>query len=1143
MKKYFTLAILIFYFSTSFSQTYTPRQDYQWYTSISTVDNKGSVYNLTPYMWVPPGCQKVNAVFVASTAVLEQLLVESPAIRSVFSKRGIAILWSSDNFYHDDVTATGQIQTMLNVFSSLTGYTELKTVPWIVTGHSGTNPMPRYIVKTTPEKVAFAIINKATAQCGSITSVPILSTNGEFMEWDSYSKDLTANITSESSYGDVRNQRNAYAQPLSYFFDPNTGHFDCSRPLLQNIAMWLDDVWDLRFDSNGNMITLDQSKGWIVGLPCVGYTADQFTPIAYTNKATASLTLAQVKAAAWFPSQRTAQAAYDMANISMARTTQVTGFVDPVSGLYDAQSYWWRAIMLKIPFTLASDGHSVTLKTAPFTRMPNRTDYFDNGFNATQTFFNKAENSFTNSGNPSQIEVCSGNWKPTGTNTFEYVPRFKSTNYFIVRQQGDATYRSSVQAGNVNLTSVTGGTANTITFSAVANQNYSSLSPLTLTATSSAGVTVRYFVNNGPAHISGNQLIFDKDSIPPKAHFPIPVTVTAYHLGTASPLVNTATAVSRTFYIMNGALTPLTWFVAPTTLGTGDGTSWTNACSIQTAVSYATYGDNIFMKAGDYNLSASLSVDSKVLNIYGGFAGTESQISDRQRSDLDGNGITEPWEFTNKTRMVGGRYKATPTSFTIFKVTGGTVSNVRVDGISVEEGLYLGGGNPAGVNISGTCVFANSVVRNCRVYNAAGDVNSTASGGIATSVTDAVIDGCMIENCEAQPCQSTATYGGQSKGGGVWSAGTIQNSLVRNNRVIFNIVPPAGNTNTVKYNPYLYAAGIYLYNKTAKAINCVVCNNEVRVLNWDMVNHSADLNSITVRGVGINAENGGSIINCTIVNNAASVKDLNGNFVLTAANAGQGVGIYQKSQNSATTNNEGYLVNTVLWGNYAPGVSASSQQVFLSTASSAATSTPYFAYYNNLTSTSFSGFVSPNTAYFVASNQLTNLSTTNTTTSTGPLFLYPSSFVGAVWGGNAATSADSLKSITSANWTIQSGSYLLGKGAISYTAAGSTTLITPTLDFMGTTRSAIAPSVGAYESLLWTNPATSVSKLSGDTKSVYRSGNRLFNLQVGDKVKVFDATGRNLESFDVQGNTVAYVSKGFVIITIHGKSGKVVILR
>ena len=1138
MKKITLLLLAIVNLSSLMAQSYIPRQDYQWYTSISTTDNKASAYTLTPYMWIPPGCQKVNAVFVASTAVLEQLLVESPEIRAVFSRRGVAILWSSDNFYHDDVTATGQIQTMLNVFSSLTGYTELKTVPWIITGHSGTNPMPRYITINSSSRVAMCIINKATAQCGSGTTVPILTTQGDYGVWDSYSQDLNALFTVESNYSDVRNLRNIYGQPVSYFYDPNTTHFDCSRPLLKNIALWIDDTWNLRFDSNGNMISLDQTKGWIVGMPCVGYSADKFLPIPYTNQATASLTLAQVKAAAWFPSQRTAQAAYDMANVSMTRITQVTGFVNPADGTYDAQSYWWRAIMLKIPFTLNADGHSVALTTAAYTRMPNRTDYFDNGFNATQSFYNKVDNSFSNSGNPSQIEVCSGNWKQTGTNTFEYIPRFKSTNYVIVRQQGDATYRSSVQAGNVNLTSVTGGTANTLTFNAIANQNLNTLNPITLAATSTAAVTVRYFVNNGPAHVSGNQLIFDKDSIPPKAHFPIPVTVTAYHLGTASPLVNSASSVSRTFYIMNGALTPLNWFVTTTALGTGDGTSWANACTIQTAVSYATYGDNIFMKAGDYNLSASLSVDSKVLNIYGGFAGTESQISDRQKSDLDYNGIVEPWEFTNKTRLVGGRNKATPASFTVFKITGGTASNVRVDGISVEEGLYLGGGNPAGVNLAGTCTFANSVVRNCRVFNSLGDVNSQGAGGIVSSVSDATIDGCLIENCESQASQVNSTRGGQCKGGGAYLYGTIQNSVVRNNRNIYDMIRPAGNTYTVYYNPYLYGTGIYLMYKSAKAINCLVYNNETRVLNWDAVNYtSTQLNSIVIRGVGISAENGGSVINCTVVNNKACVKDLNGN-TLSPGSGGQGVGIYLKSNNSATNNNEVYMINNVAWGNVALGTSASDQHIRLDISTSAGTATPIYTFYNNVTPSAATNASTATSAYFLNNGtNLATLSATNTTASTGPFFMYPTTFAGAVWGKIAQASTDSLTSITKANWTIQSSSFLSGKGTISYTAAGSTSILTPTLDLIGITRSANAPTVGAFESQNWTSPTGLVGSWDSN-KKVYRFGNELFNLTTGDKVTVYDACGRKLQVLRASTNQLQLSSNGFFIVSVQHPNGE-----
>ena len=83
--------------------------------------------------------------------------------------------------------------------------------------------MARYITMNAPEKVAFAIIHKATAQVGNTNSVPILFTQGEFMEWSSYDRDLTKNIDEEKSYTDVIRNREKSAMPLSYYFDPQYG--------------------------------------------------------------------------------------------------------------------------------------------------------------------------------------------------------------------------------------------------------------------------------------------------------------------------------------------------------------------------------------------------------------------------------------------------------------------------------------------------------------------------------------------------------------------------------------------------------------------------------------------------------------------------------------------------------------------------------------------------------------------------------------------------------------------------------------------------------------------------------------------------------------------------------------------------------
>ncbi|MEI7503907.1 MAG: hypothetical protein WCJ61_11540, partial [Paludibacter sp.] len=901
---------------------------------------------------------------------------------------------------------------------------------------------------------------------------------------------------------------------------PNTGHFDCSKPLLRNIAWWIDDIASLRFDAQGNMIPVDQTKGWIVGLPCAGFLADKFQPIPFTNQATATLTLAQVKYAAWFPSQRTAQAAYDMANVSMTRTAQVTGFAD-VNGLYDAQSYWWRAIMLNIPYTLSADGHSVTLNTVPYYRMPNRTDYFDNGFLATQTFFNKANNSFSNSGNPSQIEVSSGNWIQTGAKTFEYIPRFKSTNYLVVRQLGDATYRSSVLQGNLNLSTLATGTDNVITFPAIANKSITNLAPITLGATSSAGVTVRYFVANGPAHIANGQLIIDKDSIPVRARFPFPVTVTAYHLGTVSPAVKTATAVTSTFYITSTNSTTITWYVSPT--GTGDGASWDTSCSLATALNMATYGDNIFMKMGDYPQTASVSIDSKVINVYGGFAGNETSAANRQRDDLDKNGITEPWEFKYPTRIVGGRYKATPLSFTVLKVTGGSASDVKIDGITVDEGLCLGNGNPAGVNISGKCTFMNSIVRNCRVYNSTGEVNANAPGGICTTVADAVVDGCLIEKCEAQASQINGTRAGQCRGGGAYiSGGVLQNSVIRNNRIIYNMNRAPENTYTVYLNPYLFGAGVYSTLRTSKVSNCLIANNEARVFNWNTINAAS---TVVIRGGGISNENGGQIINNTIVNNRSVVLDLSGNVLATASSAGQGAGLFVQNGNT-TTSYDNNIVNNVFWGNTAPGTSSTYQSVRLVVNVTLVTVQPLIQYSNNITPQAISTSATT-TSFYAEANKYVDLAVTNDAASKAAQFKMPSSFAGAVWGNVAQASLDSLTSINTANWSVKSSSYCIGKGTILYSS--------PVTDLLGTIRDINVPTVGAYEGLNYTQP-TFINSLEKQT-TPYRSENRLFNLEIGDMITIFDVSGRKLESFVAQGNTAIYKTKGFVIINVQSKAG------
>ena len=104
-------------------------------------------------------------------------------------------------------------------------------------------------------------------------------------------------------------------------------------------------------------------------------------------------------------------------------------------------------------------------------------------------------------------------------------------------------------------------------------------------------------------------------------------------------------------------------YAAPTAQGSGDCSSWDNACTLQTALAQAQSGDEIWVKAGVHypgaagNRTATFTLKNGVA-LYGGFAGTETARDQRDwqtnitilsgdidQNDIntDGNYIAETW--------------------------------------------------------------------------------------------------------------------------------------------------------------------------------------------------------------------------------------------------------------------------------------------------------------------------------------------------------------------------------------------------------------------------------------------------------------------------------------------------------------------
>lgn len=119
---------------------------------------------------------------------------------------------------------------------------------------------------------------------------------------------------------------------------------------------------------------------------------------------------------------------------------------------------------------------------------------------------------------------------------------------FAATHPGDREYKLAVQQAHMFIPARnTQGAEQHITFPAISDQK-AGTKPLKLNATSDADVPVYYYVREGPAEVDGDILKFT--AIPPRAKFPIKVTVVAWQYGRSNePKLKTAEPVVCEFLI------------------------------------------------------------------------------------------------------------------------------------------------------------------------------------------------------------------------------------------------------------------------------------------------------------------------------------------------------------------------------------------------------------------------------------------------------------------------------------------------------------------------------------------------------------------------------------------------------------------
>jgi len=307
------------------------------------------------------------------------------------------------------------------------------------------------------------------------------------------------------------------------------------------------------------------------------------------------------------------------------------------------------------------------------------------------------------------------------------------------------------------------------------------------------------------------------------------------------------------------------WYVDSLIGTSGDGTTWGTAfATIQEAIDAASAGDEAWVKAGTYTLSATINLDEEV-SLYGGFAGAETSREERDWetnvTTIDGNDAVRCLYVTADNVTIDG-----------FTVTGGyTDGTVVENGAAMQNGLYGGGEIDTTV---ANCVFTdNHSGRHAgAIYNDEGNLaldNCVFAGNTASNRGGAILSYSIHSN-NITNCEFTDNSG-RSGGAMVISDDSVSNT-VTNTTFIGNTADTDGGA--IVCDADINITGCIFLENIASRYGTIATyadpGKTIAVVNSTFANNSVQYGG----GVCINGSSGelGAVIikHCTFTGNTAT---------------------------------------------------------------------------------------------------------------------------------------------------------------------------------------------------------------------------------------------------------------------------------
>ena len=352
-------------------------------------------------------------------------------------------------------------------------------------------------------------------------------------------------------------------------------------------------------------------------------------------------------------------------------------------------------------------------------------------------------------------------------------------------------------------------------------------------------------------------------------------------------------------------------YAAPGAVGSGDCSDWANACTLQTALTGATSGDEIWVEAGAHHPGTNRTDTFTLKNgvaVYGGFAGTETG---REQRDWQAHVTILSGDIDNNDNNTDGNFIA-ETSADIqganayHVVAGGSTNNTAVlDGFVITAGQAngiaphdAGGGmynQDASPRLTNLIFSGNKADGGGGMYNWNSHPHLT---GVTFSGNAAIDGGGMQNDHYSVPTLIRVTFNENTatrNGGGMSIGGDHTDPVLRG--VVFSNNTAGGNGGGVHVGGYNSSGGSYTN---------VVFSGNTAVEGGGMYNNNISPTLTNVNFSGNAAQYGGGMANYR-----SAVELINATFNGNTASF-QGGAMYSWWQVGPR------LKNAILWGNSAP---------------------------------------------------------------------------------------------------------------------------------------------------------------------------------------------------------------------------------